>query len=271
MLALLLRSDAHAVVPRLPSPSTHTHASASMPGGRLRFEVGPTAGIQLSASRGAATHAGSLCLMIITEQRPSLIESLWCLCTGDAAAGASGTDQDVNDADDDDDESAVACARGCSRLLKHASLRNTELPGNIIVSLLEQYVTRASQARGDSSYVRIMRVVVELCEDVGPSALRNTTHAIKCIHSILNTYNPDEAGNGDVDHGEDNAESSTDVRCPLRSMPGMLSDYAARICCAARGGASYLSCAAQHAVARRCAVEVGYAGWFVVTASPLEH
>lgn len=99
---------------------------------------------------------------------------------------------------EDAEEEATVCARVCVRLLKHPSLRSSDLPGNLLLSLLETCMARyvritllpcsgllecvpACRLGSSEPLVRVMRVCVGLCEELGASALTNTSHALRCI------------------------------------------------------------------------------------------
>jgi hypothetical protein len=77
------------------------------------------------------------------------------------------------------DDRAQDVASAATRLLKHPSLRHTDVPGGVVLRLLELALTKSFS--GVSASTALLRLVVDVCEQVGPAALRNTTQALTCV------------------------------------------------------------------------------------------
>ncbi len=88
------------------------------------------------------------------------------------------------------EEGLLPLPRTCVRLLQCPALRDTDLVGSLLVTLLERYM----EWRGDSNrdhaddnvddrnrVLQGMLLLSQLCEDVGAAAVRSSVQALRCI------------------------------------------------------------------------------------------
>ena len=155
----------------------------------LRFAPGPSAGVQVVAG-GAASGPGA------SNGVPS---------PATPGAGSAAALPSLSSVDAPPPQTAVAVVR----LLRHPSLKNTDLPGGVLVALLERYMAwrrAGSQFKPDfapagagapadvapsrASAVALLQVLMQLIADLGPNVFRNTAQALQCVKSVMATVVP---------------------------------------------------------------------------------